>query len=256
MREFSAFLNKELLERFRKGRLWILGGVFFAMGVISPLMAWVTPILYDMLSEEFAQIGMTVGEIHVSAIDSWLQFVGNVPMAMLVTVILFSGAYTGEYSKGTLIPLVTKGLPRRVFVLAKLLAECIVWTGGLLLCFMVTYIGTALLWDNSTVKHLLFACFGWWLYGVFFLCAAAAFSAFMKSMVQVLLCLGSLYIVIRILGFFPMCLKYLPTKLSSSATLYTGAEGPADFIPAILIVAVLSAVFVIIAVKVTDKRQL
>ncbi len=256
MRGFSAFFRKEWLEQLRKGRIWIYGGIFFAFGILSPMLAKMIPMLYELFSDDFAELGLQIGEIRVSAMDSWIQFVGNIPTGLLVMVILFSGAYTGEYSKGTLIPLLTKGLSRRAVVLVKLLVISIMWTAGLLMCFGITFTINAVFWDNSVVDHLLFACFGWWLYGMFFLCAVSFLSALFRSMFQVLLGAGAIYVVLLILNFFPKIAKYIPNKLKESATLYTGAQGPADYAAAAIITIVVSAVFVLFAVKLTDRKQL
>ena len=81
-------------------------------------------------------------------------------------------------------------------------------------------------------------------------------SSFAHSMVQVLLGTGAIYIVIVIMGYFKKLVKYLPTKLTDSAELFAGVEGPSDHIAAVVITMALSVIFVGAAIVVTDKRQL
>ena len=99
MKGFTAFFKKEVSEFVRTKRLMILLIVFTIIGIMNPATAKLTPKLLDSLSMD----GITIGEITVTAFDSWGQFAKNIQTALIVTIIMMSGIYTSEYTKGTVI---------------------------------------------------------------------------------------------------------------------------------------------------------
>ena len=119
LRNFITFTGKELLELQRSGRLLLLGILFVLFGVMNPATAKLTPWLLQSMSDSLESTGITVTEYTVTAMDSWVQFFKNMPMAMLVVLVMFGGIFTSEYAKGTLIPLLAKGLPRTSIIAAK-----------------------------------------------------------------------------------------------------------------------------------------
>ncbi len=117
----KAFLKKEWMEWLRTGRLMVLLMVFVLLGIMSPALAKLTPWLMETLSDSMAGTGIVTTEITVDAMVSWAQFYKNIPMGLVIFVLLCSGSFTGEYQKGTLVPVVTKGLSRRSILGAKTL---------------------------------------------------------------------------------------------------------------------------------------
>ena len=256
MKGFTAFTNKEFMDQIRSGRLLAFGATFIILGIFSPLMAKLTPMLYESYSETLAEQGIIIGEITVTAADSWGQFIKNVPLAVLITVIIFSGIFSNEYTKGTLIPLFTKGLERHVAVLSKYFVMFVMWAVGIWVIFGITYVYTAFYWDNSIMNNLIFVCIGWWIFGIFMISALTAVSAFATSMVQVLLGTGAIYIVLFIMSQFSEISGYLPVRLTKSAGLLAGTEAPNDFTAALIITVTASIVLLGIAMAATDRRQL
>ena len=55
MKSYLAFLRKEILEIVRNGKLIIFGVIFFVFGITNPMIAKLTPGLYELLEEDFAQ---------------------------------------------------------------------------------------------------------------------------------------------------------------------------------------------------------
>ena len=94
MRSFMTFMKKEMTEQLRSGKLMILGILFVLFGIMNPAVAKLTPWLMELMAESLAQSGMTVTEVTVSALDSWVQFFKNIPMALLAFVLLEGGIFT------------------------------------------------------------------------------------------------------------------------------------------------------------------
>lgn len=108
----KAFLKKEWMEWSRTGRLLILLLIFSLFGVMNPALTKLTPWLIEALSESLADTGLAITSVKIDAMTSWTQFYKNIPIGLLVFLLLGSGSFTAEYQKGTLVPVVTKGLSR------------------------------------------------------------------------------------------------------------------------------------------------
>lgn len=256
MNGFLAFLKKEFFEFSRSGKLIIFGFIFVLFGIMNPAIAKLTPWILKMSADSFEDYGFTIGEVTITAMDSWTQFVKNIPMVMIVMLIMFSGTFTGEYSKGTLIPIVTKGLSRNNVVISKTVVMFIIWSIGFWLCFGITYGYTAYYWDNSVVNNLMFMSFCWWLMGIFLICVLTLFSAFSSSAPQVMMGVGEVYAVMLITGMIEKIKKYLPTSILDSASLMTEQSKPSDYSVTILITIALSVLSLLASLPIIQKRQL
>lgn len=252
----TAFIKKEWMENVRTGRIWILLLLFGLFGVMNPAIAKLTPWMMEVLSDSLESQGLVVTQVTVTALDSWIQFYKNVPMALLIVVLIFSQTFTGEYQKGTLIPVVTKGLARPKIVFAKMLMLLAVWTIGYFLCYAVTYAYNAYYWDNSVVAHPLFASFCYWLFGVWVLTILILFSASVTSNVQVLLGTGAVVFGIYLLGLIPKLSGYVPTKLMEGMKILQGAVKPADYCVSIGTAGVTMVLWIVSAVLCFDRRKL
>ena len=147
----KAFLKKEWMEWSRTGRLLILLLIFSLFGVMNPALTKLTPWLIEALSESLADTGLAITSVKIDAMTSWTQFYKNIPIGLLVFLLLGSGSFTAEYQKGTLVPVVTKGLSRRKILSAKSLMLYLMWTVLYVLCFGITFGYNAYFWDNSIV---------------------------------------------------------------------------------------------------------
>ncbi len=256
MRSFVAFLKKEAIEALRSGRALILFILFFAFGIMNPAIAKLTPWIMELLAESLAESGMTVTALEVNALTSWTQFFKNIPMALIVVLLMHSGALTGECASGTLIPLLTKGLARYKVILAKLAAVLFIWSVGYWLCYFVTYFYNAYFWDNGIAVGLLPAVLFWWLFGMFTICLCILFSSFARSYAGVLLGTGTTVLLSYLLGFLPKLKYAVPTSLMSSAALLVGLESSGDYTVAAVMTVALSILSAAVAVVVFNKRQL
>src|SRR5205807_7488628 len=116
---FGVLLRKELLEEWRSGRLMVLGVVFLAAGITSPLLARYTPELLQKMSTSSLQV-IAEKPTTKDAID---QVVGNVGgLIGSITVILMTmGALAGEMSGGTAALVLSKPATRPAFLSAKVI---------------------------------------------------------------------------------------------------------------------------------------
>lgn len=88
-------MKKEWIHQFRSGKLLSIGIVFVIVGILSPALAKLTPALMEMLSSSEGSVTVTIGE--VTALDSWVQFFKNIPIALIAFVLVESSIFTKEY---------------------------------------------------------------------------------------------------------------------------------------------------------------
>lgn len=256
MKQFAAFTKKEILEQLRTGRLLILIIIFCLFGIMNPAIAKMTPWMMEMMSEQLAESGMAITTVDVDALTSWVQFFKNMPMALIVFLILFSGIFTTEYQKGTLINVVTKGLKRWKIFVSKESVMMIIWTLGCLTCYGITFGYNAYFWDNSVVHNVFFSAvcfylFGWWLISVLGLA-----SVFCNSAGSVMLALGAAFGASYLLGLFPAVKEYVPSYLLQAPNLLTGNVDVGDYLWSVLILLALIVMQSIFSVVVFNKKNL
>ena len=254
MKTFIAFIKKELLESVRSGRLMILLALFLLFGIMNPAIAKLTPWMLEMMADELAGSGMTVTDVEVNAITSWVQFFKNIPMALIVFVCLFGGIFTKEYTSGTLILVLTKGLARYKVVLAKTVHMILLWSIGYFLCFAVTYAYNAYFWDNSITNGLMPTVLNWYLFGIFTVCLCVFFSVISKSSSAVLIGTGGVIFCSYLLEMIPKVRDFCPTRLMNTAHI-AGGDLP-DIAGSLAVASVISLVSIIVSIPIFNKKQL
>lgn len=256
MRQLLAFMRKELLEQFRTGKLVLLLICFSLFGIMNPAIAKLTPWMMEMMSQQLAESGMQITAVEVDALTSWSQYFKNMPMALIIFLLLFSGIFTTEYQKGTLINVVTKGMKRwRVFA-SKMVVMLAVWTLGCLICYGITFAYNAYFWDNSVAHHVFFAAVCFYLFGMWLISVLGMASVFCNSSGTVMLALGAAFGVSYLLGLFPVLKEYVPSYLLQSAGMLIGNEKAASYLPAVFVAMALFAIESIISVLVFNKKNL
>lgn len=255
-KSMNAFIKKEFLEWLRTGRMMILGSIFILFGIMAPAFAKLTPWLMEVMAQQLEKTGLTVSAVNVDALTSWEQFFKNLPLVLVAYTLLCGGIFTDEYRRGTLIPVVTRGLPQRRAAIAKFRVMALMWTGGYFLCFGITYVYTAAFWDNSAAANLMPAVLCAWLFGILVTALIPFFSALSSSSSGVLLGTGGSVAVMYFLSILPQLTKYLPTRLLSGMRLLTRESTLRSLYPAITVSLVLVAACVTLSSLLFHRRQM
>ena len=251
-----AFLKKELLEQIRSGKLLFLGILFVLFGVMNPAVAKLTPWLLEIMADSMAESGMTITLSQVTAMDSWVQFFKNIPMALIAFVLMEGSIFTKEYSSGTLLLSLTKGLARYKVVVTKTLVLTVLWTIGYWLCFLITYSYNAYFWDNSVAQNLMFSVVCWWIFGLWVISMLILFSSLAKENTGVLLGTGAVVLICSLFSFIPKVQKFLPTQLSDGNSLIYGVTEMDKYVPALVIAGVMTLVCFAVSIPIFNKKQL
>jgi ABC-2 type transport system permease protein len=253
MRNYLAFTKKEFVEAVRTYKLLIMGAVFLLFGMMNPITAKITPQLLKSLMPK----GMNITITEPTALDSWAQFYKNVPqMGLIVLVIVFSGMMANEFSRGTLINMLTKGLPRSVVILSKFSMAALIWTASYALCFGVTYAYTAYFWNNSAVPNIIFSVFCLWLFGILLLASMMLGGVLFKNSYGCLLFTGAFIAVLFLINIAPKLQKYNPISLASNnMSLLTNKMSISDFSMPIVISCIITVGFIVSAIALFNKKQ-
>lgn len=232
------FLKKEIIEQFRRKRVLLLGILFLLFAILGIATAKLTPVLIDMMADQLEQSGMVIDAKESTVMDAWMQYFKNAAIPLLVVIILWSGSFTTEYQKHTLIPLVTKGLSRTGIFVSKMLTVALVWTCGYALYFGVFYGYCVFYWNNEGIPNIPLAVGLYWLYGIWLLALLGLFSALANTAMQVLLGVGGVFFVVSFLEFVPKLSPKLPTALAGGLNLLQGAAKPSDYlVPCVIVLA-------------------
>lgn len=178
-------------------------------------------------------------------------------MGTIVFAIVLSSIFAGELSRGTLINMLTKGLPRPTVILSKFTAATAVWTLSYVLCFGVTYGYTAYFWSMEGVMNLFLSAFGLWLFGVLLIALLIFGGVLTGSIYGSLLVTGGATVLMTILNIVPAVQRFNPITLSSgNMALLTAQRVASDFTPAILVCTMLMVALIAISIGMFNRKQM
>lgn len=256
MRQFIAFTKKEFTEILRTGKGYILLMVFVAFGIMNPLMAKLTPMIVTMMSDSLKDQGITIGKVTVTAMTSWEQYYKNIPMEFIVLVVMFCGILVNEYQKGTLINILTKGLPRWKVIASKSITMLAAWSLCYWMCFGITYGYNAYFWDNGVASHIALGALYSYLFGVWLCSVILMASAYLDTFMPVLLTVGAVYAIVYLLDIVPALADYLPVKLVDGLSLLNGTAQVKDYLSALVITLLLTAAGTLLSVIGFNRKRI
>ena len=251
-----AFTRKEWIEVLRTGKFFIVTVLFILFGVMNPAIAKLTPWMMEALSESLEDSGLALTDATVDALTSWVQFYKNVPMALIVFILMFSGILAAEYQKGTLINMITKGLSRWKIVVSKSFVLLLLWSFGYWMCYGITYAYNEYFWDNSIAEDVGFAAFCVYMMGVWLIALMMLMSTLFSAGSAVAVGTGGVFFAMYLSGMLPDLKKFLPTCLLEASGLLSGAGEAGDYSTALVVAAVLTVVQLVLAVLILNRKHL
>ena len=256
MKALFAFTKKEFLYQIRSGKLTLLGIIFLLFGILNPAVAKLTPWLLEAMADSLAESGMTINEITVTALDSWVQFFKNMPMALIIFILAESSIFTLEYRSGTLILSLTKGLHRHKTLISKTTVLYTLWTVGYWFCFAITYAYNAYFWDNSIAQNLVFSVVAWWIFGLWVISLVTLFSTVFTSNSNVLTATAAIVLLSYIISIFPKISEYMPTLLADGNSLIYAKTTPDTYFSALAVTIITGITALVLSVPIFNKKQL
>ncbi len=142
-----AMLKKELYEQYRTYRTLIAVVILLLLGLSAPLITKLTP---DLLKSLGGGIKIVIPpQTATDALNSYLKNMTQLPALMII--LLAMGSIADERSRGTAVTVLTKPVPRSVFVLAKFLAYALLLLAGTVLAAAGSYFYTYQLFNALPV---------------------------------------------------------------------------------------------------------
>ena len=252
MNGYAAFLKKELAENMKNYRFPILFAVFLIFGLTSPFLARFTP---EILSAVGADMRMGAPP---AALDAWEQFYKNISgIGFSAFIILFGSCMSGEYSKGTLVLLITKGLPRPAVIFAKYTVAAILMTVCYWAGFLAACCCTACLWPGAALPHVLAAAFYLWLIGFLYLGILLLGCVIFRQTFTSILFTGGTAAAISLLGAAAPLRRANPFLLTSkNVELISGAASVSEFFMPAMISAAITIIALWSAKTLFDRKPL
>jgi len=254
MKGYIAFLRKEFVEQGRTHKLLIMLIVFTIFGMMSPLLAKLMPNIFASLGTD----GITINFPEPTYMDAYAQLFKNISqMGIVVLLLVFASSMSQELSRGTLVNVLAKGLPRTAVVMSKYTACLALWTLSLALTASVSYGYTVYLFGSHPTAHLLFSLLCMWLFGAFLLSVIILTGTLLKGGYGGLLATAVVLGILLLLGIIPSSTHWNPMTLASvNTSLLDGSVKTADIISAFWISAGAAAFCLMSAVLVFRKKQL
>ncbi len=219
MKTLMTLLKKEFLAQWRGGQLFIVVLVFFVIGLMNTALALATPWMLEQIASQDNGLAIQVQAVEVTATMAWEQFFKNLPLAMLCFVFLESQLLTKEYQTGTLILVLTKGLKRSQFLLAKFIFLVSLWTGAYSICWLTTLTYTQYYLGSVNQDDLTLALLAWYGFGLLVVSLLLVASTLAASSSGVLVTLFASLLVFYVLSVFPQSKDYSPILLTEGKAL-------------------------------------
>lgn len=253
MKSILILIRKDWIESIRSYKFLVLALIFLLFGFMNPLTAKILPDIMPQLLPDNLPIEIPPA----TPFDAWTQFFKNMTgMLMILFFILFSGTLTNEFSKGTMIPLLTKGLKRQTVVLAKWGHLVLQWTILFAINLAASWIYTVLLLPGE-LNHILVSCLFLWLYGVFLITLLIFFSVIFMNIYGVLIGLGGVSLLLSLISIAVITNPYSPYRLSAdNLLLISGALNISDFYFSLGLTLVLIPALLLISIRLLDKKPL
>jgi ABC-2 type transport system permease protein len=146
LRVFWTATMKEMNQLWRNKRLLVIGAVFLIFGMGSPLLAKLTPQMLGAIegAELFADL---IPE--PTAGDAMAQYTKNLSQfGFILAVLLAMGLVVGEKEHGTLPMILSKPMPRWVFITSKFTAQLVMYLAAFVLSGLGAYYYTIILFGS------------------------------------------------------------------------------------------------------------
>ena len=254
MRIFLSLLKKEAIEGARTKKMISTFTLFLFIGLISPLTAKLTP----MILQSIATGNIDINVAPPSEIDSWTQFFKNISqIGMFGLSIILSTQMANEFQKGTLINLLSKGLPRYQVVLSKIFYNFILWFIAYFCSFVLTYFYTKYFFGISfPIRNILMAALLPFVFGLFLISLEILAGVISGNVIGTLI-LTILGIVIQlILSIRDEIVKYMPIALIGKPVNLIKGIGYDDYYVPIITGSILLVLCIVISIAVINKKQI
>ena len=164
---------------------------------------------------------------------------------------------SSEYSKGTLLLLVTKGLARPAVILTKYTVAAVSMTVSFWVSFVGAYGYTDHLWPDASLSYIVPSAFFMWMIGFLYLSILILGCVLFKQTFTSILFTGGIVALFSVFSMVRPLSALNPIVLASrNVDLISGKISITEFTVPFIISVVLSVVFLVAAISAFNKKQL
>ncbi len=249
-------LKKEFTEQYRTYRTLIALVILLLLGLSAPLLTKLTP---DLLKSLGGGIKVVLPpQTATDALNSYLKNMSQLPLLMII--LLAMGSIADERSHGTAVTVLTKPVPRAVFVLAKFIAYTFLLFAGTILTAAGDYLYTYQLFNALPVGPFLLLNLALF---IFFL-LALALTLLASVLVRNAVAAGGLafagFLAVSILtGLNSTIAQALPSALFSServTQLLAGTASSGNILPPLGFGLALTLALIVVACLVFQRQEI
>lgn len=254
MRIFLSLLKKEAIEGARTKKMISTFILFLFIGLISPLTAKLTPMILQSIATGNIDINVAIP----SEIDSWTQFFKNISqIGMFGLAIILSTQMSNEFQKGTLINLLSKGLPRYQVVLSKIFYNFILWFIAYFCSLILTYFYTKYFFGISfPIRNILMAALLPFIFGLFLISLEILSGVISGNVIGTLILTTAGIVIQLILSIRDEIVKYMPIALIGKPVNLIKGIGYDDYYVPIITGGILIIICIVISIAVINKKQI
>lgn len=255
MKSFLTFTKKEFMESLRTYKFFILIIIMAIFGLMSPIIAKITP---DLLSS-MDLAGMEISLPDPTYIDSFSQFFKNITqMALIAIILLFSTSVCHERIKGSCILMLTKKLSRTSFILSKFFSMCILWTVSYVISVITAIYYTKYLFPYDNIENMVLSFGCLWLFVILIL-SISIFCSTLFSVSQYGAMIGSFigWLAVNLTTYIPKFKDYSPSLLASeNINLIIGKASIENIHSAMITTVILIIVLLVSSCLIFRKQEL
>lgn len=254
MKIFLSLIKKEAIENIRTKKMLGILLLFIFIGLISPLTAKLMPLILQSITTE----GIDIKIPAPSEIDSWVQFFKNInQIGMFGLVILFSTQVTNEIQKGTLINLLSKGLPRYQVIISKFFFNTVMWGSAYSICFLISFGYTRYFFEDTFyITNILMAALLPFIFGFFLIALEILGSIITENVIGTLIFVASGVVIQFIFSLKEEIVKYMPIALLGKPVNIIKGIGFNDYSVPIITTLGLIIICIISSILVLNRKEM
>ena len=204
-----SFFKKEFYEFFKTYRFYVLFGVFAFFAVLNAPIAKYLPQMMQAMPD----VGINIEMPDPVMADSYMQFISNSTNAFFALIIIYMGSVSTEIKKGTILLVLSKGVPRLDFFFSKYLNGLIMYTFSYVMYAVISITGTRIFFGQWYFTGLPASIISIYIFGLILMTAAFSASAVAKSAGPGAFAGFGLLILLPFTELFGKAAKYLPGHL-------------------------------------------
>lgn len=248
-----SFFKKEFYEFFKTYRFYVLFGVFAFFAILNAPTAKYLP----QLMQSLPSMGINFEMPDPVMADSYVQFISNSTNAFFALIIIYMGSVSTEIKKGTILLVLSKGVPRWDFFFSKYLNGLLMYSIAYGMYTFISIIGTWIFFGQWHYTGLLASVISIYVFGLILMTAAFSASSIAKSAGPGAFAGFGLLILLPLTDFFGKAAKYLPGQLMTlpGKYLYQTASTSDLIWPVVTSLVIIAAMLVLSMIR-FKKREL